>query len=1137
MRRFMVFAASAAFALAALAATLREAEFTLEGGVPAVYEGATVSIPSFDGEPAVIAIESRSISTTGVMTYSGRTALSPYRNATVTPVRGGFIASVKDHASGRNVTYRVKDGTVAVKETSPLKGGKCGTVSSCAKPQATGGRMLAAAALTGDPLKDGADIMRNGETVTNVIDILVAFDKSAGDWVRESSAFAGEENAVALFAADAIERVNSMYANTGLNELFTFNLAGFIEIGSDLSQERDGWGDVDSVKIVQDLNKCRGPYRDDYIRIHQAREAVCADIISLLVSNGGAMEGTFGVGYSLTDDTIRYGNMSEDAMDVCFIEAVALGNTLAHEIGHHMGAGHAEMAYGEESGPQLYDYSTGYYFEVTNAEGQVFMHVGTVMAYNSDGYEVEYGYGERWGLAPTYADDPFFWNQGLWTETPFFSSSRHTYKYLGNDGELVDSGVPLGDEKHDNTRIISLTYPLVANYCARKNTLAIVDPAGLAKSLSGGGAYPEGATATLKAAALPGGVFAGWYKGYDEAKGVFFDPLDTDGGIDYRTTTVKKTFLKDGTFENGVVFARFVESAEDANPVLSGEMEELYIVEGGVAIDPIQVAVESLSLPKVALAGLPAGLKFDAKTLKITGTPTKAGEFPVKATIKNVTNTKGAVGTFTIRVLDHELAIVKPDTATVKGAGRYIAGKKVTLGVTPTKGNVFGGWYMDGDFSVPATGDVDYRTASFPYVTTSSDIVFYPRVVTTAEDSNLTIDTEDSYTTAKDGSFELAVPVTSVSLPKLAVKGLPAGLKFDAKKNFISGKATKPGSYPCQISATNLSVKKAVTKPVTVIVPNFESEYLPNLDPAVDAYRITVGFAVDEALLDLTVKEGSGYTVTAVSGLPAGVKYNAKTGVFSGVPTKAGAFTVTVTAKNGKSTTVATVTVTVDPLPENAYGTYAGATPTNSLSVTISSVGKMSGKLIEGTSTWSFSAPSYSSDLECVMKSGKIVETNYFIVSEFPLMIGGRRFGATVLFSDLDGQGGISEEAPVRSIAIQNNWKLEPLKTTGKDMAKAPAFTFSPEEGAKFTVKVSSSGVATVKGTFVTGYDEKLKKDKTYSASVSVALIPVPDADGEISDVYNLMFYMPPKGVFGGFGGSWAFIWDGKAFSPKPNGE
>ena len=146
----------------------------------------------------------------------------------------------------------------------------------------------------------------------------------------------------------------------------------------------------------------------------------------------------------------------------------------------------------------------------------------------------------------------------------------------------------------------------------------------------------------------------------------------------------------------------------------------------------------------------------------------------------------------------------------------------------------------------------------------------------------------ESYTAESDGSFSLDLSklVLSASTPKVTVSGLPSGVKYDSKTMTISGKAKKPGAYTVKISVTNKSAKKAVTKTFTLVVPNFSCAALPNLKPASDAYGVAcVGVAFDSSHVDCTPAKG--WTVKA-SGLPSGLKWDAKKGVITGVPKKAG---------------------------------------------------------------------------------------------------------------------------------------------------------------------------------------------------------------------------------------------------------
>ena len=1037
MKRIGLFAVAALAAHVVLAGVVREGSLVLSADPLRPAAGERLTVPGFDGTSYSVVLGERHVSRSGIVTFSARTADSAVANVSVTATRTGSVARRTDPRTGRVLSTSVNGREVRLRETTKAKGGRCGADR---KPARVDGRKRASVRLTGDPLVDGAAYLRRGEMVTNVIDVLIAVDASAADWIRTKSDFAGQDEAVRAFAADAIERCNATYANTGLDAFFTFNLADAVEIAADCSKVRDAEGYVDSEKLLFDMFGRKGDLKSDWVRILDRREEVCADIVSLLVSCGeDEPEGTVGIGMRLDDDSIVDTAYAASSGNVCLIESVATTETLAHEIGHNMGAGHAEMADKDGSGPQLYGYSTGYYFNVTNAAGQVFMHAATVMAYDSDGREEDLDLGERWGEAPEYADDATRWNLGLFTETAFFSSSVHTYRYV-SDGEIVDTGIPLGDELHDNTRLLSKTYPIVANYRPRNPTPELVQ------------------------------------------KG------------------------------------------------------ETFVLDGGRTIEPIELTVQSVSDARLVLSGLPAGLKFDSKTWRITGTPTKVGSYTVKASLTNVTVTRAVEQTFTIVVRDFDLAVRATEGGTVKGAGRYLAGKKASLSAKASAGNVFAGWYADASLETPLAGGTDYRTASLPLVMTNRDVTVWARFEPVEKDAaSLTLLLQDAYTAAKDGSFDLVVPVASLSLPKLSVKGLPAGLKFDAKGNRITGVAKKPGVYTVTVSATNLSVKKAVSAAFSLTVPNVESALLPGLRYETDAYPVSAGVALPEALIDLTALEG--YTVTAMSGLPAGLKFNAKTGVLSGVPTKAGSFTVTITAKNGRQTVTATVTVSVEALPAWASGTFEGCAWVDDavggqVSLTVSANGKMSGKLLRDGQTWTLAAASFSSVdrgempeeslyyAALVGKCGKQAFTNDVTVGAQAVEpVQGVRGGLAEFTVDLPDSLSVQ--------AWQNRWKLEPFKTMAKDFASRTL-----DLGNGVVLKTTAAGGVTAAGAFVVGKDAR-DRDIVHKATCSTVLIPLSDG------LYRAFLYFPPKpGKFDGASFVVTLAWDGeaKAWSGEVNG-
>ena len=253
----------------------------------------------------------------------------------------------------------------------------------------------------------------------------------------------------------------------------------------------------------------------------------------------------------------------------------------------------------------------------------------------------------------------------------------------------------------------------------------------------------------------------------------------------------------------------------------------------------------------------------------------------------------------------------------VSGGGVVAQGKTTTLKATANKGYAFDGWYDA--YGNPLPGD--YLSLSYVYMSTGEAA----SIVAKFAKDILTLDIDPVYPAAGDGSFSLYLGgcVKSISTPKLAVSGLPAGLKYDAKTMTISGNATKPGVYTVTVKATNASVtgKDAKTATFTINVPNSDA-FGPTFADTPAPIKLNQAVPFEHVFSLAAGYEG--YSV-AVAGLPAGLKFDKNSGTVSGRPTKAGTYTVTLTAtKKGAATQVAVLTFVVDPLPEWLVGTFTG---------------------------------------------------------------------------------------------------------------------------------------------------------------------------------------------------------------------
>lgn len=223
----------------------------------------------------------------------------------------------------------------------------------------------------------------------------------------------------------------------------------------------------------------------------------------------------------------------------------------------------------------------------------------------------------------------------------------------------------------------------------------------------------------------------------------------------------------------------------------------------------------------------------------------------------------------------------------------------------------------------------------------------------------------------------LAVPVTadSQTYPTVTTSKLPSGTAFklansDCEYVFSVPSTAKlpPGRNVVKVTAKN---RWGMTTNASLVVfgknKTAANAWLTGIETsALEPYPMTVG--ITPSFADLGIVPVKGCTITKVTGLPAGLSWDAKKKAFTGYPTRVGTFTVTITAsmKVGKRLTnkVSTITVEVAPLPDGLAGEYYGSTrPVQDdgsyqlcrdslpVTLTVSTTGKLTAKV--GTSTFS----------------------------------------------------------------------------------------------------------------------------------------------------------------------------------------
>ena len=456
--------------------------------------------------------------------------------------------------------------------------------------------------------------------------------------------------------------------------------------------------------------------------------------------------------------------------------------------------------------------------------------------------------------------------------------------------------------------------------------------------VTGGKTVKAGTKVTLKATANKGYVFMGWYE--DEA----CTKLCSAPGVDYTKVSVKHTVVD----YDQTLYAKFKSDEPEGGDGV--EVLSSY----GPFTPGVEVAL-NLGLIGYTAKKLPSGLKLDKKTGIVKGKAKKPGEYQATFTKKgSATLTAkfivGPMPTITI-TMEGDTEKCKVKGASKPGKG-YLVGKKVSLSAKGPKGTAFTGWFKDGE---PWPNETEYLESKLKYVMTEENLSLVARFE--KEKMSVACDGLSTLTVGEEVSIPIAIETQS---GVKSVKGskLPSGLKVKKDKAtgewFVTGKPKKVGAWNSVIKVTAKS--GAVEQlPVTVTVEDKGEVVLPSANHYFreplkngkgEKYVVSVGISnVEEFLPNLELTKGT----LNVSGLPEGLKYDAKKGKINGIATKPGAYTVTLTVTDGKAKYVSTITIEVEPLPDWVVGTFEGWNfddewDGRTLTVTISNQGKMSTK-------------------------------------------------------------------------------------------------------------------------------------------------------------------------------------------------
>ena len=156
-------------------------------------------------------------------------------------------------------------------------------------------------------------------------------------------------------------------------------------------------------------------------------------------------------------------------------------------------------------------------------------------------------------------------------------------------------------------------------------------------------------------------------------------------------------------------------------------------------------------------------------------------------------------------------------------------------------------------------------------------------------------------------------------------------VKFDTKTGLLT--VTKGKEYTIQGVLANHErycyLVGRINKDGTCEPVDIDFETLPTPEERFpwtdDGFELTLGRVFDEGMQP-SVESEDGPLALTVTGLPAGLKYDKKTGLITGAPTKAGEFKVKVGYSYGTRKVTRETTLVVLPKPEGLpIGTYAGS--------------------------------------------------------------------------------------------------------------------------------------------------------------------------------------------------------------------